>query len=57
MSFQKHKRCGMLNGGGDGVRVWMTCEGCGAGFSRSRLRADKLRPRPVMRRPVRAKVQ
>jgi len=32
--FQGQKRCGMLNGGGDDGRVWMSCDCCGAVLSR-----------------------
>ena len=30
----EHRRCGELESGGDGERVWMTCT-CGAAISRS----------------------
>jgi len=29
----EHRRCGMLYGGVEGARVWMTCD-CGAALSR-----------------------
>jgi hypothetical protein len=40
-SLQEDRRCGELDSGVEGERVWMTCD-CGAGLSRSLLRADKL---------------
>ncbi len=30
--IQEHRRCGELDGGVDGERVWMTCD-CGAGIA------------------------
>jgi hypothetical protein len=30
--YQEHRRCGDLDGGVDGDRVWMTCT-CGAGIN------------------------
>jgi hypothetical protein len=41
--LQEHRRCGELDSSVEEGRVWMTCDGCGAGLSRSLLRADKLR--------------
>jgi len=32
--FQEHRRCGDLDGGVEGDRVWMTCT-CGAEISRN----------------------
>ena len=40
--LQEHRRCGELDGGVERGRVWMTCDGCGAGLSRSVGRADNL---------------
>ena len=34
--FQEHKRCGVLEGGGDDGRVWMSCD-CGARMVRALL--------------------
>lgn len=33
--LQENRRCGELDGGVDGERVWMACD-CGAGIARSR---------------------
>jgi hypothetical protein len=45
--LQEHRRCGKMDGGVEDERVWMTCNGCGAGLSRSILCSDNL---PVIRR-------
>jgi hypothetical protein len=37
--YLEHRRCGALDTGVEGERVWMMCYGCGAGLSRSLLRA------------------
>jgi hypothetical protein len=39
--FLEHRRCGELDGGVEGERLWMTCS-CGAGLSRSVARPDRL---------------
>ena len=31
--LQEHRRCGKMDGGFDGVRIWMTCD-CGALLAR-----------------------
>jgi len=31
--FEEHRRCGKLDGGVEGERVWMTCD-CGAQLAR-----------------------
>lgn len=33
--FQEHRRCGVLDGGVEDGRVWMTCYKCGAVFGES----------------------
>jgi len=33
--YLEHRSCGRLDTDLDGERVWMTCDGCGAGLARS----------------------
>jgi hypothetical protein len=39
--YLEHQRCGDLDGGVEGERVWTTCD-CGARLSRSLLPTDRL---------------
>jgi hypothetical protein len=39
--LQEHRRCGKMDGGVEEGSVWMTCDGCGAGMSRSAVGADE----------------
>jgi hypothetical protein len=38
--LQEHRRCGDMDGGVEGDRVWMTCE-CGAVLTRQVLGSDE----------------
>ena len=46
--MQEHRRCGELDGGLDGERVWMVCDL--RGRDRASYQAD--RPRPILRPAV-----
>jgi hypothetical protein len=41
--LQEHRRCGELDGGVDGERVWMACD-CGAGIAHPVRPAERARP-------------
>jgi hypothetical protein len=48
--LREHRRCGKMDGDVEGERVWMACDGCGAGLARSWGRVEELgRPKEAER--------
>ena len=45
--YLEHRRCGELDTGVEGERVWMTCDGCGAGLSRVVVEERESRGHPL----------